>query len=102
MLAGYAVLLVDSEGIAVHHVALHGEYDITRRDEVASLFGTLSPDGPASVDMAGVSYVDSTFLRELATLHARFREQPITLVGVTGGVRRILSIVNFDQLFVIA
>lgn len=86
----------------VRHVELQGEYDISRLEEVASLFRTLSPDGPASVDMAQVSYVDSTFLRELAALRQRFRGQPITLVGVTAAVRRILNIVNFDRLFVIA
>jgi anti-anti-sigma factor len=86
----------------VNRVELSGEYDLSRRDEIAALFGSLRPEGPAVVDMSQVTYVDSTFLHELATLHFRFQELPVTLVGVNDAIKRILRIVRFDKLFSIS
>jgi anti-anti-sigma factor len=84
---------------SLRRVELDGEYDLNRKEEVAQLFASLSTDGPAVLDMSRVTYVDSTFLRELAVLHLRFKEFPVTLVGVDSNVERILRIVKFDRLF---
>lgn len=84
---------------AHRRVELDGEYDLSRKDEVASLFARLVPDAPASIDMSRVTYIDSTFLRELALLHFRFKDFPVTLINVCPNVRRILDIVKFDRLF---
>ena len=82
-----------------HSVKLEGEYDLARREELATLFSSVSAHGPATVDMSGVTYVDSSFLHELARLHFRLNGNVITLTGTSAAMRRLLSIVNFDQLF---
>lgn len=83
----------------LRRVALDGEYDLSRKEEVASLFARLVPDSPAVVDMSSVTYIDSTFLHQLALLHFRFKDFPVTLVNVRPNVKRILGIVKFDRLF---
>jgi anti-anti-sigma factor len=85
-----------------HRVVLGGEYDLSRKEEVSSLFDSLSTDAPAVVDMSAVTYVDSTFLRLLADLHCRFKDSSVTLTGVSERIKRILHIVRFDQLFRLA
>jgi anti-anti-sigma factor len=87
---------------ADRRIELDGEYDLSRKDELTSIFASLEPDGPATIDLTKVSYVDSTFLHVLATLHFRLKEHGVTLVGANSQVRRLLSIVKFDQLFQIA
>lgn len=78
---------------------LVGEYDLSQRDETAALFGALSPNGPATIDMSRVDYVDSSFLHELVKLRKRLTPHRITLVVRSEAVRRILHLVKFDLLF---
>ncbi len=80
-------------------IELDGEYDLSRKDELNSIFASLAADGPATIDLTRVNYVDSTFLHVLATLHFRLNGHVVTLTGANSGIRRLLSIVNFDQLF---
>lgn len=85
-----------------NRIELEGEYDLSRKEELDSLFATLTTDRPATIDLSRVTYIDSTALHEFARLHVRLKGQPITLSGVSPAVRRILNIVKFDQLFNIA
>jgi anti-anti-sigma factor len=80
-------------------VELDGEYDISRRQELMSLFASLDGNDPIVIDMAKVSYIDSTILHELSILRARDHERPITLFGANANVRRILQFVSFDRVF---
>jgi anti-anti-sigma regulatory factor len=82
-------------------VQLDGEYDLSRKEQVAALFGALPGDGPVTIDLSKVTYIDSTFLHELAALRLRFKEQSITLTGASAGVKRILKLVKFERLFVL-
>jgi len=82
-------------------IRLQGEYDLTRRDELAALFGSLG-EGALVIDMSGVTYVDSSALSELAALRSRSAERQISLVGVNDHIRRIFDIVSFHQIFDIA
>ncbi|HEX3369132.1 MAG TPA: STAS domain-containing protein [Candidatus Cybelea sp.] len=84
---------------ALRRVELDGEYDLSRKEEVAALFARLAPGGAPSVDMSKVTYIDSTFLHELALLHFRFKDFPVTLINVRPNVKRILDLVRFDRLF---
>jgi anti-anti-sigma factor len=84
---------------AGRRIQLDGEYDLSRKDELHSIFASLAADGPATIDLTNVSYVDSTFLHLLATLHFRLNGHEVTLIGVSKGIRRLLRIVSFDQLF---
>jgi len=81
-------------------VRLTGEYDIARREELTQLFRSVN-GGALVIDMTDVSYVDSTFLNELATLRLSDKSRSITLAGVSEHVARLLKTVSFDQLFVI-
>ncbi|HET6275325.1 MAG TPA: STAS domain-containing protein [Candidatus Cybelea sp.] len=83
----------------VHSVSLEGEYDLSRRDEVAALFGALDGNGPAIVDMAKVTYVDSSFLYELVALRSRLKEWGVTLRGVQPPIRRVFQITSLHRLF---
>jgi anti-anti-sigma factor len=80
-------------------IALHGEYDLSDKEALSALFGSLRPGGPAIVDMSNVTYFDSTGLRELAALRLRLGEYPVTLLGVNENLQRILRILKFDRLF---
>lgn len=83
-------------------IELDGEYDLSRREELSLLFAALPDTTPTVIDLSRVTYVDSTFLRELASLHFRFKENRVTLVGANSSIRRLLGLVQFDQLFCIA
>jgi anti-sigma B factor antagonist len=83
-------------------IELSGEYDLNRKEELGLLFATLPADGRAVIDLSRVTYVDSTFLHELVSLHLRLKEHGVTLVGANSAIRRVLDIVGFDQLFRIA
>lgn len=80
-------------------IELVGEYDLAQRAEVASLFEALAPDGPAVIDMARVTYVDSSFMHELLKLRKRIKPQRITLLVGSAHVRRVLRLMKLELLF---
>jgi anti-anti-sigma factor len=86
----------------VSRVLLEGEYDLARQDEVARLFASLDGDDPIIIDVARVTYIDSTILKELGKLHLRSAGRTITLAGPSDHLRHVLEIVGFDQIFDIA
>jgi anti-anti-sigma factor len=82
-----------------NRVVLEGEWDLDRKDELAALLARLTKDSPATIDVRGVTYADSTMLSLLATLALRFEGVAITLVHPQPQVLRVLKIANFDKLF---
>ena len=88
-----------AEADDANRVRPDGEWDLGRRDELADLLSQLNPDDPATIDLRGCTYADSTVLSALVTLRAKFRNIPVTLLGPSAGLRRILKIANFDGLF---
>ena len=93
----------DDRGTAlVRRVDLSGEYDLSRRHDLGSLFEALPEGAPVVVDLTNVTYVDSSFLHALTALHYRFKEWGVTLVGARPQIRRILQIMNVEQLFTMA
>ena len=89
------------EDSASRHVRLSGEYDIARREEIVTLFQSTIEDGPVTIDMTDVSYIDSTFLAELAAMRFRLNGSSVTLLGVQPNVARILQLSKLDRFFVI-
>lgn len=85
----------------MRRVVLEGEYDLTRKLELAALFSKLDTGGPLVIDLSAVTYLDSTVLRELAELRLRCPHS-ITLVGPSKNIRRILELAQFDRLFPIS
>jgi anti-anti-sigma factor len=84
---------------AIRRIVLEGEYDLTRKEEILALFGTLLPGKPVTIDLRRVTYADSTILAALVTLAQRSQGAVITLLGPQPQVRRILKFVSFDRLF---
>ena len=82
-----------------HRIALDGEYDLARKDEIEGLFDSVDGDGAVVIDCSNVTYLDSTFLKELAKLRRRSSDRPISLTGVNDNIRRVLEIVGFARLF---
>jgi anti-anti-sigma factor len=80
-------------------ISLEGEFDLTRKDELESLFSSVDGDDALTIDLTGVTYIDSTILHELAALRLRSARRSITLSGANGHIRRVFKIVNFDQIF---
>ncbi len=80
-------------------LALEGEYDLVDREALAKLFGTLRADGPATIDLTKVTYLDGTMLTELLKLQARFKEHSIKLLVRSAIIRRVFRMVRFEQLF---
>jgi len=85
-----------------NRVSLKGEWGLDRKDELAAIFDSLEARQPATIDMRGLTYFDSTGLSLLAQLAMRFGKTPVTLLGPNPFIRRVLHIMRFDELFVIA
>lgn len=83
----------------MERIELHGEYDLSRKEELAAVLASLTGEAPIVLDMAHVTYVDSSFLNELATLRSRFPESKITLQSVSPQLRRVLTLMRFETLF---
>jgi anti-anti-sigma factor len=80
-------------------IRLEGEYDLTRKDEVAAIFASIDDVGPIVIDMTNVTYIDSTILLALAKLKSRYDGRTIRIVGLSSHIRRVFAIVKFDELF---
>lgn len=80
------------------HLTLEGEYDLSRQEEVATLFASCDDESPVVIDLTNVTYLDSTILRELIALRNRGAKRTITLIGVAPHIRRIFQIVNLDRI----
>ena len=95
-------LSTGEDAVAEQFVELAGEYDLSRKAEVGALFESLEGNEPLVIDLAKVTYLDSTLLNELSVLRRRNHERQITLRGANANIRRILNLVNFGALFRIA
>lgn len=84
-----------------NRIALEGEWDLSRRDELAALLAPLVPDGPITIDMQRTTYADSTVLAALVALTTRLQAAPITLLYPQPQILRVLKIANFDKIFAI-
>lgn len=60
------------------------------------------PVVPTVLDLAGLTYLGSSALRELLALKRDFSRQgmPVVIAGSTGFVARILAVSGFEQIFV--
>jgi anti-anti-sigma factor len=82
-----------------HRIELAGEYDIARKPELAATFARIGNACPIAIDMSRVSFVDSTFLSELAAMRLRNVEYPVTLIGVHSNVARVFRLAKLDRFF---
>lgn len=82
-----------------HRIALDGEYDLSRKAEVADLFKTLDGDGALVIDLTKVDLHRLDRAAELAALRLRYADRCITLEGVNRHIHRVFAVVNFDRIF---
>lgn len=90
-----------SNGQNTNSVALDGEWDFFRKEQLLEMVGELNSDRPALIDLRRCTYADSTVLGVLVALKKKFGNVPITLLGPHSHVLRILKVVGFDKLFAI-
>lgn len=89
----------DGSDSSTRLVKLDGEYDLTRKDEITGLFGSIDGESSVVIDMTKVTYIDSFFLGELSMLRLRDGARSITLAGANEHIRRVLKIASFDKIF---
>lgn len=84
---------------SAEHIELYGEYDLSRKEELAAFLASIDGKKPVVLDVTRVTYVDSSFLNELGMLRSRLKDAQITLHGANPQLRRVLSLMRFDTLF---
>ena len=80
-------------------VVLSGELDIYEAPALRRLLDAL--DGPGTIDMRDVVYLDASALGELARVARRVGRYEVTLTVGSKNVRRVLDVVRFAELFII-
>jgi anti-sigma B factor antagonist len=93
--------LTKVSGVAQTVLALTGEIDIANVDEVAESVRAELAAGPVLVDLAELSFIDSSGLRMLAELVRDSREAGWSLTigrDLTQAVRRLLEITGMIEL----
>jgi len=79
-----------------------GEVDLNSHPELEEVGAraAAAPPGDITVDLSQATFIDSTMLGFLATLHAKVQEtgHELTLLSPQRAVRRALSVVGFDRM----
>lgn len=83
-------------------IALEGDVDLERRDEVRAALRAAADAGSGDVvvDLSGVTFLDSSGLAAIADLVHHFEGSPrrVVLEHPTPTVRRTLEIVGFQEM----
>ena len=84
-------------------ITLEGELDPATAPVLDQTIDQLLGDGATElvIDMAGLSFVDSSGLRSLISAHKRLAPNPLRLQRPTPFARQLLAITGLDQQFVI-
>lgn len=81
-------------------VHLRGDIDVYSASTTCRVLDPI--DGPTVIDLSAVSLLSAAGLSELARVARRVGFGTVTLAGANPHVRRVLEIVRFEALFVIA
>jgi anti-anti-sigma factor len=93
------VVVTPGDDSARRRIALSGEYDLRRREEVRELFESVEHLSEVDINFSNVTYIDSSFLNELVALRNRVPDCSITLSGSSRHVKRVFEIVDFGRIF---
>jgi anti-anti-sigma factor len=84
-------------------VKLNGDLDFSKKTEIAELLAAADNTDIAIVDLAGVTYIDSSCLSCLALQKKRMRENGtaaiLRIAGASESLRRIFEICGLDKSF---
>ena len=82
-----------------HLVTVIGDVDIATAPQIAEYLVRFT-DGPVTVELSGVSFLDSSGINALLAAHRHLerRDSRLTIRGATPIVRRVLQISGLDQL----
>lgn len=83
-------------------VALTGEYDASRRDELDDLLDKYGDTDPLVLDLTSVERIDTSALRSLVRFQRARREagkKPPIFTGTSEPVRRFIGIANLGAAF---
>jgi anti-anti-sigma factor len=81
---------------------LDGEYDLARSSELRQMILLARKDEPmVIVDMADVTFIDSTALRALLETRAALMDKGATIIisNPSSIVKRVLGVVGMNELF---
>jgi anti-anti-sigma factor len=94
--------LTPAEGVAV--IVLHGELDMAATPSVRSHVDAASSGRALVLDLAEVTFLDSSMLKELlrASTELDRYETPLVLAAVPIAVQRLLDLTRTSGLFTIA
>ncbi|NOX49176.1 MAG: STAS domain-containing protein [Gammaproteobacteria bacterium] len=85
-------------------IAVDGRFDFSAHKEFRQSYDSLSSKPSTySIDMGQANYIDSSALGMLLLLrdHAGGDQASVEIVNCSSDVKKILTISNFDQLFLI-
>ena len=82
-----------------HRVDVRGEVDMSSAGGLAEVL-TQFVNGSVTVDISGVSFLDSSGLNALVAAHKHIerRNGSLTIVGATWNVQRIFEVSGFDRI----
>jgi anti-sigma B factor antagonist len=91
------------EARGANAIAAFGEIDVATAPELRSALNTMIDGGASAVevDMAGVTFIDSSGLGALiaALKRARQRDSDITISNLAGATRRVFEITGLVDVF---
>ena len=84
-------------------IAVEGRFDFSAHKEFRESYEGSQDASSFSIDMTDANYIDSSALGMLLLLrdHAGGDNADVEIVNCSSDVKKILTISNFDQLFVI-
>lgn len=78
---------------------LTGDIDASTAPELAEAFGGELPTGDVVVDVADVTFIDSSGLRVFVDLNARMGSEMVTLRSAPRNFRRLLELTGLSSSF---
>ena len=90
-------------GGPVEIIRFAGELDISRRDELRGMLLATPPPSAVLLDLADVTYADSTALAELLRFCMTMKEadRPVALLVATPQFERVIQYAGLDQAFAV-